>query len=166
MPIVPGDLFEICYIVPDIEAAMDRFSRAFGYTWSPILEGVLPMRDADGDSTPPFRMAVSRETPQIELLETQPGTALVPPAGTGLHHVGYYVDDLAAESDRLASLGFPLDRAGNADGTVPDGWVYHRMDDGTLVELVDRARKPLRDSLIAGQMPDSPWAKRLVSTAE
>jgi hypothetical protein len=147
---------------------MEQFHLAFGYTFSPILEGVLPTRDADGaDSFPPFRMAVTLETtPQLELLEAQDGTAIVPPAGTGLHHLVYYVDDLSGESDRLTALGIPFECAGIADGSCPDGWVYHRMTDGTIIELVDRTRAPLRKKLMEGHLPDSPWAGRLVSAAD
>jgi methylmalonyl-CoA/ethylmalonyl-CoA epimerase len=168
MTITPGDLFEIALIVPNLEAAIDEFHRAFGYTFSPVLEGVLPTRDDHGDdSFPTFRMAVSRETtPQLELLEAQPGTSIVPPTGTGLHHVGYYVDDLRGESEHLASLGLPFDCAGIANGDAPDGWVYHRMGDGTIVELVDRGRAPLRKALMEGYLPDSPWARRLVTANE
>jgi hypothetical protein len=164
--ITPGDLFEIALVVPNLEEAIDHFHEAFGYTFSPILEGVLPMRDETGETHPPFRMTVSHESPQLELMEAQPGTAIVPPAGTGLHHLGYYVDDLAGESARLSELGFSFDRAGVANGTAPDGWVYHRMPDGTIVELVDRERAPLRKMLMEGRMPDSAWARRLVPTGE
>jgi methylmalonyl-CoA/ethylmalonyl-CoA epimerase len=167
VPIAPGDLFEIALIVPDLEAAMDEFHQAFGYTWSPILEGVLPTRDDAGEETfPPFRMTVSRESPQLELMEAQPGTSIIPPTGTGLHHLGFYVDDLGDASERLASLGLPFECAGIADGNVPDGWVYHRMADGTIVELVDRNRAPLRKRLMEGHLPDSPWARRLVPVSD
>lgn len=164
----PGDLFEIALIVPDLEAAMEHFHRAFGYTFAPILEGVLPMEHANGDvSQPPLRMAVSREvSPQLELVEAQPGTALEAPAGTGLHHLGYYVDDLSGESERLASLGIGLEHSGTANGESPDGWVYHRMPDGTIIELVDRERAPLRKMLTEGRMPDSPLASRLIPVPE
>ena len=161
--ISPGDLFEICLIVPRLEDAMAELHAAFGYTFSPILEGVLPMRDANGDSQPPLRMTVSREVaPQIELVEAQPGTPLEAARGTGLHHLGYYVDDLRGESYRLASLGIALASAGRANGEAPDGWVYHSMSDGTVIELVDRERAPLRKMLTDGAMPDSPLASRLI----
>ncbi|MFE6820877.1 VOC family protein, partial [Streptomyces sp. NPDC057690] len=61
-------------------------------------------------SVPRLRTAVSREQPQIELLEAVPGTHLVPPAGTGLHHIGYYVDDLEAATEALTALDIPLVR--------------------------------------------------------
>jgi catechol 2,3-dioxygenase-like lactoylglutathione lyase family enzyme len=164
--IVPGDLFEIALIVPNLEEAIERFHHAFGYTFSPIVEGVLPTRDDAGESLPPLRMAVSREFPNVELMETAPGTDIEPPAGTGLHHLGYYVDDLAGESERLQAMGMPLVRGGFVDDAFPVGWVYHVMADGTLIELVDRQSVPLRQTLIAGEVPDSPMVHRVIPLAD
>ncbi|MDT3442241.1 MULTISPECIES: VOC family protein [unclassified Pseudofrankia] len=155
--IVPGDLFEIGLIVPDIETSIEQFHKAFGYTFAVVVDGVLPTRDADGDTVPPMRIAVSREvSPQIELLEAVPGTHLVAPAGTGLHHLGYYVDDLQAASDALAALGIPFARGGFHEDVFPASWVYHEMADGTVIELVDRQSAPARAMLTVGQIPDSP----------
>jgi hypothetical protein len=162
----PDDLFEIGLVVPNLEKAIEQFHHAFGYTFSPIVEGVLPNRDSAGDHQTPMRMAVSRENPQIELFETTPGTCMLPPAGTGLHHLGYYVDDLTGESERLGSLGFPFARAGFTDASHPAGWAYHHMPDGTIVELVDRATAPLRQSLVAGAVPDSPMVHRVIQLSD
>ena len=168
MTISPADLFEVCLVVPRLEDAIEEFHRAFGYTFSPILEGVLPTRDENGeDSRPPLRMAVSREfPPQLELLEAQPDTSIVPPAGTALHHLGFYVDDLPGASARLDALGIQFQCAGVANGDAPDGWVYHQMADGTVIELVERERIPLRKMLTEGRLPDSPWARRVVPVGE
>lgn len=167
MPISPQDFFEYCLIVPDMEEAIRQLHDALGYTFSPILEGVIPTRDAEGgDLLPVYRMAVSIESPEIELIETLPGTPFVPPAGTGLHHVGYYVDDLASESERMTSLGLPFVRGGFHEDTFPHMWAYHRMPDGTLLELVDRATRPMRENLKAGRIPDPEMGYRLVPVPE
>jgi hypothetical protein len=166
MAISPTDLFEIGLIVPSLEKAIEQFHYAFGYTFSPIVEGVLPTQDEHGKSLPPLRMSVSRGTPQIELLEVAPGTHLTPPAGTSLHHLGYYVDDLVDESARLTETGVPFVRGGYADDVFPAGWVYHEMVDGTLIELVDRQTAPLRRALVAGRVPDSPMVHRVIPLAE
>jgi Glyoxalase/Bleomycin resistance protein/Dioxygenase superfamily len=162
MTISPRDLFEIALVVPNLEEAIEHFHHAFGYTFSPIVEGVLPTRDHRGEAIPPLRMTVSREPPQLELMESMPGTDIVPPAGTGLHHLGYYVDDLEGESQRLQALGMPFLRGGFADTVFPAGWLYHAMADGTLIELVDRKTAPLRRSLVAGEVPDSPMVHRVI----
>ena len=158
--IVAGDLFEIGIVVTDLDAAIETFHKALGYTFSLIVEGVLPTRDATGESMPPMRMAVSRERPQLELIEAVAGTHLTAPAGTGLHHLGYYVDDLAASSRALTAMGVPFICGGFAGEACPTSWAYHEMADRTLIELVDRQTQPLRTMLTVGQVPDSPWINR------
>ena len=161
-------MFEIALVVPNLEEAMAQYHQAFGYTFSPILEGHLALQDASGaESKAPLRMVVSRDlSPQLELVEAQPGTVLDAPGGTALHHLGFYVDDLGGESERLQSLGFAFDCAGTAFGEAPDGWVYLRMADNTIIELVDRERAPLRRMLTDGNMPDSPLANRLIPISD
>lgn len=164
--IVPGDLFEIGLVVPDLEQAIAQFHDAFGYTFTAIVEGVLPTRDGDGDTTPPMRMAVTREHPQLELLEAAPGTHLLAPAGTGLHHLGYYVDGLEMASRALTALGIPFLRGGFSGEVCPVSWAYHVMANGTLIELVDRQTAPLRTMISVGQVPESPWVERVVHLAD
>lgn len=164
--IVPDDMFEVGLVVANLEATIEAFHKAFGYSFSQIVEGVLPTRDAEGDTTPPMRLAVSLQKPQLELLEAVPGTSLVPPGGTGLHHIGYYVDDLQAASEALAAIGMPLRRGGFNGDTYPYSWAYHEMSDGTLIELVDRQAAPMRTMITVGQLPPSPWVHRSIRLAD
>ena len=64
----------------------------------------------------------------------------MPQAG-GVHHFGYWVDDLAAEAKRLDALGYP--RYATA-GTAP---LLNRGPTGTFIELCDlhSDRPSLRD---------------------
>jgi hypothetical protein len=63
------------------------------------------------------------------------------PEGGGVHHIGYWVDDLAAEGRRLDALGYP--RYATA-GATP---LLNRGPAGTLIELCDlhSDRPSLRD---------------------
>ena len=77
----------------------------------------------------------------VEVWRAIPGTPLDIPEGGGVHHIGYWVDDVAAEARRLEGLGFP----GYATaGTTP---LLNRGPGGTLVELCDlhSDRPSLRD---------------------
>jgi hypothetical protein len=63
------------------------------------------------------------------------------PEGGGVHHIGYWVDDLAAEAKRPGALGYP----GHATaGTTP---LLNRGPAGTLIALCDlhSDRPSLRD---------------------
>jgi 8-hydroxy-5-deazaflavin:NADPH oxidoreductase len=77
----------------------------------------------------------------VEAWQAIPGTPLDMPAGGGVHHIGYWVDDLAAEAKRLDALGYP--RYATA-GAAP---LLNRGPAGTLVEPCDlhSDRPSLRD---------------------
>jgi hypothetical protein len=64
----------------------------------------------------------------------------MPQAG-GVHHIGHWVDDLAAEARRLDTLGYPS--YATAAGTP----LLNRGPAGTLIELCDlhSDRPSLRD---------------------
>ena len=59
-------------------------------------EAVTP----DGEITVPMKMVYSGADPRLELLQTVAGTVWTP-ADSGVHHIGYWSDDV--ESD-LAAL--------------------------------------------------------------
>jgi hypothetical protein len=77
----------------------------------------------------------------VEAWQAIPGTPLDMPEGGGVHHIGYWVDDLASEAKRLDALGYP--RYATA-GTTP---LLNRGPAGTLIELCDlhSDRPSLRD---------------------
>ena len=77
----------------------------------------------------------------VEVWQAIPGSPLDIPEGGGVHHIGYWVDDLAAEAKRLDALGY----AGYATaGTTP---LLNRGPAGTFIELCDlhSDRPSLRD---------------------
>ena len=94
-------LYHTGIVVDDLEATMDWLAKVAGYTWTDIVtvdqEAVTP----DGDVTIPMKMVYSGADPRLELLQTVPGTVWTP-ADSGVHHIGYWSDDV--ESD-LATLG-------------------------------------------------------------
>jgi hypothetical protein len=60
-----------------------------------------------------------------------------------IHHLGYWSDDVAADSAVLAVLAVLAERgyALEATGVQPDGvpyWAYHRGASGPRIELVSR----------------------------
>jgi catechol 2,3-dioxygenase-like lactoylglutathione lyase family enzyme len=144
MAVKAEDFFEVGLIVPDLEKAVAELSAALGVTFTDVLEGLLPMRTADGEeSAPPFRMVYSRQPPILEVIEQQPGTRLVAPEGTSLHHFGSWVEDLAAEVAALEAAGVPFVSGGlGPNGEFPHLWAYHQTSDGTLVELLSTKTRP------------------------
>jgi hypothetical protein len=73
----------------------------------------------------------------VEIVRRVPGTLWEPVAGGGVHHVGYWSDDVEADGRALVARGY----AEEARGVHPDGtavWTYHRSANGPRVELVSR----------------------------
>lgn len=106
------------FAVPDIEAAVERWRKTVGA--GPFCRvGGSPLRLRDvthhGD---PAEWSHTTATGQwgellLELFESHSATPDSLAAGLGvgeygLHHVGWFVDDVAAESRRLEALGAPL----------------------------------------------------------
>ena len=89
-----------------------------------------------GDAVLDLHFAYSKTEPRLEIIRTVPGS-LWEPADSGIHHLGYWSDDVAADSAELERRGFVPE----ATGRQPDGtpyWSFHRAPMGPRVELVSR----------------------------
>jgi hypothetical protein len=111
--------------------------------WRPPRPRRFSLADADGRSHDvEGHVAFPLGAPfAVEVWQAIPGTPLDIPESGGVHHIGYWVDDIAAEAKRLDALGYP----GFATaGTAP---LLNRGPAGTLVELCDlhSDRPSLRD---------------------
>jgi hypothetical protein len=129
-------------VVDDLDAALTNFSELFGYRWSDAFEGRVWVWLPDGDREVQLRFVYSRTVPRIEVIEAIEGTVWVPDAGSGIHHLGYWSDDVEGDAARLEGSGYIME----AMGRVPNGaapWSYHRAAGGFRVELVDRALQPM-----------------------
>jgi len=132
-------------VVDDLDAALTKFSELFGYRWSDAFEGRVQVWLPDGDRETPLRFVYSLNVPRIEVIQAIAGTVWVPSTGSGIHHVGYWSDDVEGDGARLETIGY----AREALGRVPNGaasWSYHGAPSGFRVELVDRALQPMLES--------------------
>ena len=131
------DQFHVGVVVDDLDAALDDLSDVVGYHWCPTLAVETPVVLPDGDFLLDLRFTYSVTTPRVEVIQSVPGTLWVPAAGSGVHHVGYWSDDVEADGRRLAARGY----AEEAKGVRLDGaavWTYHRSANGPRIELVSR----------------------------
>jgi len=138
-----GSIWHIGIAVHDLEKGQKELSEVFGLRWRPARVRKLTLLDAAGRPVAvECNVAFSRGGPfAIEVWQAIPGTPLDLPESGGVHHIGYWVDDLATEAERLDALGFP--RYATA-GTTP---LLNRGPAGTLIELCDlhSDRPSLRD---------------------
>jgi hypothetical protein len=156
------DQFHQGIVVDDFEETLARLTALFGYEWCEEGGGPTPVTLAGGEViTPSLRFAYSKDVPRLEIIRSVPGNPLwQPAAGSGIHHLGYWSDDVPADSAALSSQGFALEAA----GTGPDGapyWAYHRGNSGPRIELVSRRVQPgMEHYWSTGKMPTSPGTPR------
>ncbi|MFI6080428.1 VOC family protein [Streptomyces sp. NPDC051217] len=141
-------IWHVGVAVDDLEKGKKEFTEVFGLSWRPIRVRALTLTDAQGtDHEVECHVTFSEGGPfAVELWESIPGTPLAAPPGGGVHHIGYWVDGMAQENERLSALGF------GPHTTVGGRPLLNAGPSGTVVELCDlRSDRPqLRDLLPAG----------------
>jgi catechol 2,3-dioxygenase-like lactoylglutathione lyase family enzyme len=170
LPLVPGGesllregrLFHLAMMVPDLEQSMAFLSQTMGITWTAKREMRFPLIVDGREVIVNTRNAFSREGPAyLELISG------ADPLGTGLpgtdgtifetgpsgrfHHAGIYVDDVKAETERLAALG--MRPQGHVDA-LKHGRYYAAFltnPQGFHLELIDiRAKRRIEENVAAG----------------
>ena len=132
-----ADQFHTGIVVDDLEATLSDLASMFGHQWCQIFDAPVQVRVPEGEIDLPLRFCYSMTEPRLEIIASVPGTLWTPAAGSGIHHMGFWSDDVPADSARLTDQGY----AWEASGLLPDGtayWAYHRHPHGPRIELVSR----------------------------
>ena len=139
------DLFHTGIVVDDFDQTLAELTARAGHQFAEPMASSLHLRTPAGDLTVDLLVAYSRGPgPLLEVIKAVPGTHWQPVVGSGLHHLGYWVDDIDGESAALTAAGMPLEAAGlGPDDQVV--YVYHYDEGGVRIELVDRKIKPFID---------------------
>ena len=137
-----GNVWHVAFAVPEIRQGMRELSDAFGVEWRPLHRTEITLEDEHGahhDVTCTFTFSTGSPF-AFEMWEAIPGTPLATPEHSILHHIGYWVDNLAAESQRLDGHGWPCFVSGPSIA-------IHRGPGGLMLEPCDvfRDRPFLRD---------------------
>jgi methylmalonyl-CoA/ethylmalonyl-CoA epimerase len=128
-----SDIDHVGIAVHDLEAAVERYRRAFGIEPSHREtvedQGVEEVLFKVGTSYIQLLRALGPDTPVGKYLARR---------GEGVHHVGYRVDDVAEVLGRLREHGYRLvdeaPRPGSRGTTV--AFLHPKALDGVLIELV------------------------------
>ncbi|MBL7500931.1 VOC family protein [Frankia sp. CNm7] len=140
----PENQYHVGVVVDDFEGTLKRLTELFGYEWCDELVADTAVRiyTADGpvDTTITTRFTYSVNEPRLEIIRPIPDSVWTP-ADSGVHHLGYWSDDVPGDSAALIEQGLPIEVAGIGPDGVPY-WVYHRGPDGPRVELVSSRIKP------------------------
>lgn len=136
-----ADQFHIGIVAEDPAATRAALSSVFGYEWGDEVGGPGPVTLPDGDTVLDLRCAYTLTEPRVEVVGRVPGTMWEPVPGAGIHHVGYWSADVAADAAELAANGYLTE----ASRTGQDGRLYFaflRGPGGFRVELVSTAARP------------------------
>ena len=125
--------YHVCFVVPDLEGAMDDLTRTVGTQWAPATA------DTVGDWE--YRMTFSRTgPPYIELIDGPAGSPWDSTLGPRCDHIGYWARSVTDGARRLTAEGFPAEFSACPFGRP---YTYHRVGSlGVRVELMDATRRP------------------------
>jgi lactoylglutathione lyase len=140
--------------VPDLRAAMDEIGTALGVTWAEPVHSPTQAcwTPATGMQHLDLHFTYSCEGPQhIELLQGPPGSIWDGRDVPGVHHVGVWSDDVAADTDRCIAAGWSLALAAKSPDEGYGGYTYVQAPGSAmLVEFVAAAALPRFERWWAG----------------
>jgi Glyoxalase/Bleomycin resistance protein/Dioxygenase superfamily len=137
-----SDHFHVGVVVDDLESTLADLTELFGHRWGETFSAPVQVRVPSGEQEIPLCFSYSMTEPRVEVIRTIPGTLWTPAAGSGIHHLGYWSDDVPGDSERLSARGYEEEAA----GVTPDGtayWAYHRHRQGPRIEIVSRQVQPM-----------------------
>jgi hypothetical protein len=138
----PEDLYHTGIVVPDLDAAMGRFTTLAGYRWIKPMRFTLPFRTGTGTRELTSNFVYSVQAPYLELIQETPGTPWVAAPGNAVHHLGYFADNLTESAKALEDNGFSLEMTADVAGSTPAMFAYYVDGGGTRIEIVDRSLFP------------------------
>lgn len=133
--------YHIGMVVPDIDEAMRHLGDTLGLRWAKVQRTAMGVTVAGERVSRDISFVYSTDgPPYIELISvSEPPWA----AKDGIHHLGYWTDDLVADLGALLADGYTLAARGR-------GFAYLSSPTGALVELVDTRSIPMFDRWMAG----------------
>ncbi len=146
------DQFHSGIVVDNREEAQAELTELFGYQWCEPIAVATPVTLPDGDTVIDLEFAYSVSAPRLEVIQSIPGTLWTPVPGSGIHHLGFWSDDVSADSAQLSRYGYAAEAAGTRPGGDPH-WAYHRAPGRVRIEIVSRLLQPALEQYWASGLP-------------
>ncbi len=145
-------LFHIGMRVADLDASMAELGRDTGVSWArPQHRMQAVWLPEVGQTELDLRFTYSAEGPvRLELLEGPPGSIWDGRLDPGPHHLGVWVDDVAAATEKLMAEGWRLEAASRPPEEGYGVFTYVRSPAGVLVEPVASVVRPAFERWWAG----------------
>jgi hypothetical protein len=141
---IPGVHYHVGIATRDLDEAMSAVGALFGLTWAEVAGGVAtPMSGPDGEVDWVLNRVVhSMGGPmRVELLEGGPGSVWDTDELAVLHHVAYWVDDVAESVAALEADGWSLDVTIATEDGRPSMFAYMTKPGNARVELTEASRR-------------------------
>ena len=147
-----SQLFHVGTRVPDLDRAMHDLSEGMGLHWATPQHRRQPVwTPGTGFGELDLRFTYSVEGPvHVELLQGPPGSIWGGDDAPGAHHMGLWVDDVAATTEKLVASGWTLEAASRPPDEGYGGFTYVRSPAGLLIEPVSAAVRPVFEGWWAG----------------
>jgi hypothetical protein len=81
----PQNLYHTGIVVPDLDAAAQRFTAMAGYSFTTPIAGPVTIRTPTGQRTVDLRFVYSLQAPHVELIEEVPDTPWIAARGNAVH---------------------------------------------------------------------------------
>lgn len=142
---------QVAVVVRDLDAAMRHYSDELGigpwavYTFEPSWIKGMTFRGQDQPYS--MKLALAQLGPiMYELIEPVDGPnsyqEFLDANGEGLHHLGFFVEDLDAAIAEMEAKGFPLLQSGRAFGLDGDGGYAYFETEGSLGHIIEAIEMP------------------------
>jgi catechol 2,3-dioxygenase-like lactoylglutathione lyase family enzyme len=140
--------FHVAILVKDIDAAIQDFSRSLGLTFHPPIRAEFSQL-VDPEPHASFcRCTYSQDgPPHIELIEANGDGLFSLSQGEGVHHLGFWEDDMEGRCSMLAALAVNEGaRTVGVDG-VTYSW-FNRPEDchGVRLEYLNTAQREVAET--------------------
>ena len=153
--------FHVGIRVADLEAAMAEVGDNVGVTWASVQDRPMSVwSPAIGPVVWQLAVTYSIEGPvHYELMQGERGSIWDASDAPGAHHLGYWSDDVKADTEALLGEGYTLEMAAAAPEDGYGRFTYLRAPSGFLVEPVSiRDVKPRFERWWAGGSLSDPIA--------
>ena len=143
MSVFFGEIRQLGYVVPDIVAAMDYWSRVLGVGPWFYAERVpvVNFTYRGAPSSPLTSVALANSGPlQVELIQQRNDAPtmyrdFVAAKGSGLQHVAYWTEEFDADMERLSAKGFKVGMGGEVGERGRFVYFETEYHPGTVIEL-------------------------------
>ena len=142
-----GEIRQLGYVVPDIEAAMDYWSKTLGVgPWYYNPRVPIVNYTYDGESYEPHNSVALANSGfvQVELIQTRNDVPsmyrdFLRAGRTGLQHVAYWTENYDADLERLLAQGFKPKMSGEVGERGRFIYFDTEYHPGTVIELSEVA---------------------------